>query len=254
MPGGLTLGVVSIEDKTMKKHIILALSLFVVSCSSPQKEEAASKTGERETFVQAQKKARAKDASAMKKGPFLEYIYEIQPDHKGEGYSISSAQLSDGYAYGSGPYDGWFVEFYLFRGEDRDIVFRTQRGFEVKMDQMKYGSLIEPFIFTQELMRKAPLSEVWPVKKMDALFEQQKKKMLELPQFAGVGEDKWNFHQLVRPPVKGTTVEMKLCQKLPEPPFAVFTPCALVGKLEWNNKTFELKPADEFVLSEENIN
>lgn len=238
----------------MKKHIFLALIFLSVSCASPQKETKVSTAGSRPTFVEEQKKALAPISAPIKHGQFLEYIYEIQPDHRGEGYSISTANLSDGYAYGSGPYEGWFVEFYLFRGEDRDIVFKTQRGFEVKMDQMKYGALIEPYIFTQELTRKVPLSEVWPVKQMDALFSEQTEKMKELPQFAGVGDQKWNFHRLVRPPIKGTTVELKLCKELPEPPFAVYSKCALAGKLVWNKKTFELIPSDEFVLSQENIN
>lgn len=237
---------------------VLLLACLGIGCSSKRtydrgdayplaSQENAKPT--RPTLV-ATKRA-ALPASTPAKGRFLDYIYQIEPDHKKEGYSISTAQLNDGYAYGSGPYDGWFLEFFLFRGKSFDLVFRQVTGYEVPDADQPYGAKIEPFLFTGgqvQTMKKVSLDTVLPLQKTDALFTRETEKLKSKPQFAG-----WKFHRLLKLPIQGTTVLLKACQMSPEPPFLTETSCVTLAELRWNKIKFELRPLRSNKLTTEGI-
>lgn len=201
----------------------------------------------RPTLVSEKKKS-VKKASAPLKGKFLDYIFQIQPDHKQPGYSISTDTLNNGYAYGSGPYDGWFVEFFLFRGNGSDFVIRQTTGPEVENAEQTYGAKIEIYQFVQNKMSAKKLDSVWPVKQIDELFLKATEKLK-----TQAGYENWAFHKLVRLPIQGTTSLLKLCQKSPEPPFATETSCVTIGELVWNKKSFKAKASPQATPSNESI-
>lgn len=232
----------------MGKFITLSLSVCVtvlfVACGSKTVEKEEVK---RPTLVEVKKKAMVTDPAPVK-GKFLDYIFMISPDHKKEGYSINKTKLNEGYAYGRGPYDGWFIEFFLFRGADSDIVFEQVSGYEVNDKNKFHGFQITPYVFRDMKKSKAKVSDIFPVVFIDELYEKQIASMKQSARFKD-----WQFYELIKLPVKGTTVDLKVCKFNPEPPFATDTSCALIGQLKWNKLTFELAPTEGFVLSKEVI-
>lgn len=230
-----------------------ALSLLVACAtnknSSSQDTASQPETAKeaRPSLVSEKKKAVEKVATPLK-GKFLDYIFQIQPDHKQPGYSISTDTLNSGYAYGSGPYDGWFVEFFLFRGNGSDFVIKQTTGPEVETADQKYGARIEIYQFTQNKMSAKKLASVWPVKQIDELFLKTTEKLK-----TQTGYENWAFHKLVRLPIQGTTSFLKLCQKSPEPPFSTETSCVTIGELGWNKKSFKLTPSSQLTMSNESI-
>ena len=201
----------------------------------------------RPTLVAEQKKAVEKGATPLK-GKFLDYIFKIQPDHKQPGYFISTNNLNNGYAYGAGPYDGAFIQFFLFRGNDADFVIRHSTGYEIPESKQKYGAEIEIYQFKEKQMTSKKISEVWPVKQIDDLFSEQNKKLKSQNEYKD-----WAFHKLIRLPIKGTTSLLKLCEKLPDPPFSTETSCVTIGELTWDKATFQVKPLSKLSKSTESI-
>lgn len=238
----------------MKISLILTgVALSLMACASKQKNaESKSNTvaavdSSRPILVKEKKnELDLNTAQSPVKGKFLDYIYEIQPDHKQPGYTISRRYLNNGYAHGSGPYDGWLVEFFLFRGNNKDYVVKQTTGWEVKDADKKYGALLEVFQFENKKKTALKLGQVWPVDAIDALYEKQINALK-------AKKADWNFHRLVRLPVEGTTTLFKVCEKLPEPPFATETDCATIGQLRWNKEKFELKPVNTFDITKETI-
>lgn len=196
-------------------------------------------------FIEKQRIEAQRDSTPLK-GQFLDYIYTIQPDHKAEGYFISTKQLNDGYAYGGGPYDGVFFSFYLFRGTNKDLVFKQMDGYGVDEKQKIYGHSIQPFYFKNSKLEKKPsLKEVLPLDKIEHLFNTQtnaiKKNSLGKKYYID-----WTFYRLLTLPIEGTTISLHVCKLSPEPPFSIDTECLQVGHLDWDKEKFTLKQDNDF--------
>jgi hypothetical protein len=217
---------------------LFLLSIIVIGCSSAPRTEPPATPAARTTQVE-EKRREVVSAPKPVKGKFLDYILRIQPDHAQPGYSISTDQLRDGYAFGSGPYDGIFLEFFLFRGETGDLVFRQTTGYGVAA-----GASIEAYRFRGKKMRPVPLSELWPLKRIESIYSEHARTS---------SSSHWANHRLVKLPVKGTTIELMVCEKAPEPPFATETLCLTLAELRWNRRTFELRRQSEPRTSQQSI-
>ncbi len=230
--------------------ILSACSTSSSSTAVSQNNQTPSKSSDsRLKLIDTKRKELSVTAGPLK-GRFLDYIYLIQPDHKQEGYSISAAYLSDGYAYGSGPYDGWFVEFFLFRGTNNDLVLKQMSGYEVDEKKLVYGFQIEPYSFQNGKMKKIPIQSVLPIKEIDLLFQKQ---LDNLKSNQSINTTGWTYYKLLRLPIKGTSSVLKVCSENPEPPFSISVKCASVGTLLWNKAKFTLEKASKFELSNEKI-
>lgn len=195
-------------------------------------------------------KSRAKppvaDAKPLK-GKFLDYIYQIRPDHRAEGYAISTSQLSDGYAFASGPYDGVFFEFFLFRGLKRDLVIEQASGSEVAPDNLVYGYAFDIFAFENGKKTELDNDKVLPLKEIEKLFDSQIEEMKK--QKDGVFAN-WSFYKTLRLPKEGTTTLLLVCRDAKDPVIGEKAPCATVGTLAWNKLRFVLKKSKDFKVSE----
>ncbi|MBL7546061.1 MAG: hypothetical protein JNL11_19735 [Bdellovibrionaceae bacterium] len=233
----------------MNAFLLFILGLFIIGCVSQKKvsQEVSVAQVKRPTLLEEKKKSLVLPTTTFAKGKFLDYIFQIQPDHKKPGYSISTKQLDTGYAYGSGPYDGWIAEFFLFRGKNHDIVLKQETGYEVPAAKQKYGASITAYTFVNSKMLPTKLSDIWPVKAIDILFEKKIRKLKKTEY------KDWSFHQLVKLPIEGTTSLVKVCQKSPEPPFATATDCLTIGEIIWSKEKFELKSLSSTPMSKESI-
>lgn len=237
----------------MKKNmihstLIFAAILVLAACGSkPAKQEEKVEANKRPTLVEIKKKKLIADAKPPK-GKFIEYIYMISPDHKKEAYSVNKTKLADGYAYGSGPYDGWLAEWFLFRGLDSDIVFEQLSGWEVQEKDKTYGFKLTPYVFRDMKKQKMKVSDVLPVVYIDELYEKQIREMKSNPKF-----ENWQFYKLMKLPINGTTIDLKVCKLAAEPPFATETPCALIGHVKSAKSNFTVEPVESFTISKETI-
>lgn len=219
---------------------VIASILLITSCISKN-------TGSRLTLVQA----KTPDPTAtipVKKGKFLDYIYLIQPDHKQEGYWISTDTLSKGYAHATGPYDGVFYQFFLFRGKQADLVFKQTTGYETKENEMLYGSRFEAFTFPDGKLNSVEIGSVLPLEDMEAVFTRQIEKLKQ-----DESKKSWALYKLLRMPEEGTDVDLKVCRDKPEPPFATETLCVTVGRLKWNKQKFIMFETNKFPQTDETI-
>ncbi len=236
----------------MKLIKIILWMVFLTNCTSAQKNsisEMPAKSQDKQTKPIEKLKAKLPNKVEPLKGKFLDYAYLIRPDHKEPGYSINTFWLSDGYAYGEGPYDGYLIELFLFRGKDRDLVLEqiSREGLAEGKD-FTFGYEINPYIFTSNKMKKTTLSQVFPIQKMEKLYASQIEKMKLKEEFKN-SEKEWNYFKLIRLPLKGTTIDLKVCRE--EGIYINNSPCALIGQLAWDKSKFNLKPVNTFEISKE---
>ncbi len=232
---------------------LFLLVIFISGCSSSSKDKTSdqlTKMAEKKPNLVEQKKKDLPDKVVPLKGKFLDYVNLISPEHKARGYSINTYWLGDGYAYGEGPYDGWMLEFFLFRGKSKDLVFSQRSGYETDLKNSLYGYEITPYFFKNNKMTKAELKDVFPIKKIEQLFDKQTKMFKSVTDLTH-SEREWKFFKLMRLPLKGTTIELKICRDEIEPPFEADSPCALVGVLKWNKSNFRLESVGSFETSQE---
>ncbi len=228
---------------------ILLAGIFILGCAKKPAEPVSTEPVVTRSYLMGEKRNAVTKEVEPAKGKFLDYIYQIRPDHKQNGYAISTAKLNNGYAYGSGPYDGAFVEFFLFRGTNSDLVIMQTTGYEVPEGQ-KYGADLQFFTFKNNKMTKSDITKMWPVKNIDKLFDKQIEK---LKKQKDIDVQEWAYTRLVRLPIEGTTLQLKVCQMAAEPPFATQTKCLTVGTLLWNKEKFTVKESKKFVESTESI-
>ncbi len=234
----------------MKKNIFgIVLLIGGVGCSSSTKREGQDKEiASQPTLIELKKKC-LPDRIQPVKGPFLEYIYTIKPDHKEPGYKINTFWLGHGYGYGEGPYDSYLLEFFLFRGKGRDLVLMQKSGYDTS-EERKFGYTITPYFFENKNMTEAKLEDVLPLKEMELLFEAQTSRFQKMKAYTNRKEP-WSFYKLVRLPLLGTNIELKICRDAQEKLFLTESPCALVGALKWNKSKFTLQKLNSFEIANE---
>lgn len=224
-----------------KNKILIIFSTLLISGLAL----AQDKTNISSSTIVEIKKKELKQNSIPLKGRFLDYIFMIRPDHKKKNYSIDTTQLADGYAFGSGPYDGWLVEFFLFRGRNKDIVFEQISGYEVDEKDKIYGLKITPYIFEGMNKSKAKIGNILPLKLIEKLFSDQIKILKTDVRFG----NRWKYYKHIKFPMRGTNVELKICNIDENSTIAPETECVLVGVLKWNKSKFNLFPVKNFSLS-----
>jgi hypothetical protein len=223
------------------KNMYLILVVLAACTSTPKKSE-------RQKLFQDKQEKLAAQPSAPLKGKFLDYIYEIRPDHKQAGYSIETWYLNDGYAFGTGPYDGWKIEFFLFRGKTKDLVFTQNSGYEVDEKRRLYGFELEVYSFETKKMKKLALNEVLPLAEIDRLYSQKTKSLKHLPEYKD-----WDFYKYMPLPEVGTTIDIKVCKANIEEPFMNQNFCTTIGRLKWNKTTFILEATKTHTITEQAI-
>lgn len=235
----------------LRKIFLFSVAFALFACSSSSKREEANSSKEKATkanLIELKKKCLPDNVRPVK-GKFLDYIYMIRPDHKQPGYHINTFWLGNGYAYGEGPYDGLLFEFFLFRGKPRDLVLMQQSGYETGENQ-KFGSIITPYFFEKNEMTSGKLEDVFPVKDIDKLFADQTEKFKKTKVFQNRKES-WSFFNLIRLPLTGTVVELKICRDPQDNPFLADSPCALVGHMRWAKSKFVLERINSFQIENE---
>lgn len=212
----------------------LFLFCFLAACSTTEEKKSTSPPSAPATEPPPSESS-SSTPSPEPTNPLLAYAYQIQPDHKQKDYGIEWDELFPNYAKASGPYDGILYEFFLFRGPKGDYVIRQTQG-EGAEDQ-PYGARFEPFLFRNGTITKLKASQLFPTKKMDALFNREMEKREEQKSFDG-----WDFYHYVRLPKDNPYVTLHMCDGNPDDTSFAKAKCMAYGRLEWTGDQFQIKP------------
>jgi hypothetical protein len=223
------------------KYLYIIIVILAACTSNPSKSERQKRFDAKQETVAAKSKAPVK-------GKFLDYIYQIRPDHKQPGYSIETWWLKDGYAFGSGPYDGWRIEFFLFRGQSKDIVFTQQSGYEVDEKRRLYGFELLAYSFENKKMTALKLDEVLPLKEIENLYNQKISSLKLKAEYKD-----WHFYKFMPLPEVGTNIDIKVCKANVEEPFIHQNFCTTIGKLKWDKSAFTLEATKTHIITEQDI-
>ncbi len=219
-------------------HFILLISL--ISCTSIQKKSISTSESNLSATDPSpkifQKKILSKNSKT--RTSFLDLIYKIQPDHKQKGYTIFKESLNEGYAYGTGPYDGLFIEFFLFIGNHSDFIIKQSSGYEPKPELKKYGYKFEAYKILNHSIFIKDIDSVFPTLAINTLFTKQISKLKLFPKYV----HDWEFYKLIKLPKKGTHSRLLVCKNKPDEPFSVTSECLQIGELVWTRKSFTVQP------------
>lgn len=223
----------------MKKIALLSFVLALQACvTKPSLTDEAAPTATVETSISTEKVS----PKASPKGSLVDYALQIRPDHRSRDYSIIEPENTSGYALASGPYDGWKLEFFLFRAEGKDLVIMQTSGPEgYAEDERPYGLKFESYRFENKRKQKIALSEVMPLKEINRYFSLQSQRLKNDEAY----KDKNYVFKYLKLPEKNTIVELKICSLDRQDEdgkyiaLGVEGSCLHIGNLKWDKTNFK---------------